>query len=262
MQFQEYQKQPQSPTQHQPQVGQFSSLFGSNPSVKPVHLNAQQQEKQNQLVAALLKGDLALVKQMESQGASLLYANQEGLYPLVAAVYGCSLETVRYVELKLKDEAGKQWAEVDANKALVNLNRWMPTDLSPKATYGELGNWYVKYNGASWCAVYDSECLKKQGYQNWGGWDGEYKDIKWSSYERICGRRKGRGRSGTKVGRTDKAQRWNRYGKWIRDGGETFISPSGKIHDDVVKTIREQLNELRNDVETKVKRSSNAVFNF
>jgi len=48
-----------------------------------------------------------------------------------------------------------------------------------------------------------------------------------------------------------------------RDAKENkFIlkSPDVKVHDDVIKTIREQLNELRNDVETKVKRSSGAVF--
>ena len=124
---------------------------------------------QNPLVEALLKADLESVKMLEAEGASLLYPNMNGLYPLVAAVYGCSLETVRYVELKLKDEAEKQWVKVDANKALENLNRWMPTDLSPIATHGELAKWYVKYNGASWCAVYDSECLKKEGLPNWAG---------------------------------------------------------------------------------------------
>jgi len=163
---------PQSPApQPQPQIGQFSPIIHPKPSPKPA-LNTQQQEKQNQLVAACLKGDLALVKQMESQVVSLLFPSQEGLYPLVAAVYGCSLETVRYVELKLKDEARKQWGEVDANKAKENLMRWMPLALSLNPTYGELGNWYVKYNGASWCTFYDRECLKKEGYHYWGGWDG------------------------------------------------------------------------------------------
>ena len=125
---------------------------------------------QNPLVEALLKADLASVKKLEAKGASLLHPNMDGLYPLVAAVYGCSLETVRYVELKLKDEAGRQWAQVDANKALENLNRWMmPTDLYPERDSQRTGELVPeRYNGASWCTVYDSECLKKEGFPELG----------------------------------------------------------------------------------------------
>ena len=130
---------------------------------------AMQNPLQTELVAACLKGNAGLVKQLVSQGASLLYPNQEGLYPLVAAVYGCSLEMVRYVETKLKGEAEKQWNQVDVNRAKTELDRWTPTALSTNATFGELGNWYVKYQGASWCMYYDTECLKRDGYANWGG---------------------------------------------------------------------------------------------
>jgi TPR repeat protein len=265
MQFQEYQKQPQSPAPPLPpmpqKMEQFSRFFPPNPSAEPLLLNAQQQEKQNQLVAALLKSDLVLVKQMESQGASLLYPNQEGLYPLVAAVYGCSLETVRYVELKLKEEAGKQWAEVDGNKAKENLTRWIPTDLSANVTYGEVGNWYVKYQGASWCAFYDSECLKKHGFQNWGGWDGWYREVKWD--KDVCWNKEG-ARARWHKGKNEKYLRIsNGRSETVGSGeGNRLLSPSVKVHEDVVHAIREQLNELRNFVETKVKQSSAAVFNF
>ncbi len=254
---------------------------------------------QNPLVEALLKADLESVKMLEAGGASLLYPNMDGLYPLVAAVYGCSLETVRYVELKLKDEAEKQWAQVDANKALENLNHWMmPTDLSPNATHGELGNWYVKHNGASWCAVYDSECLKKEGFPNWGGkvsWTEVACPI-WSRADDLWGADGSRVRAhknylGASLHRTPEAWTTRNFlhqahvpdtvsplgmvrggrgrGRGYRQindpnwgGAVGLLSPSRKIHDDVVKTIREQLNELRNDVETKAKRSSNAVFKF
>ena len=220
---------------------------------------------QNPLVEALLKADLESVKMLEAEGASLLYPNMNGLYPLVAAVYGCSLETVRYVELKLKDEAEKQWAQVDTNKALENLNRWMPTDLSPNATHGELGKWYVKYNGASWCAVYDSECLKKEGFPNWGGKAHNCTDYVsiWTSADALWGAH------GSRVNRNENHSfdYWGPDRTFYTSQTQPYIrgcllSPSRKVHNDVVKTIREQLNELRNDVETKVKRSFNAVFKF
>ena len=55
----------------------------------------------------------------------------------------------------------------------------MPTELSENTTYGELGKWYVKYAGAWWCNYYDTECLKGNGYPNWGGWDGTNKEVVW-----------------------------------------------------------------------------------
>ena len=218
---------------------------------------------QNPLVEALLEADLESVKMLEAKGASLLYPNMNGLYPLVAAVYGCSLETVRYVELKLKDEAEKQWAQVNANKALKNLNRWMPTDLSPNATHEELGIWYVKHNGASWCAVYELECLKRAGSKYWHGCNGEpavtaqTPTIESHANHYLWDAANSRVHYIKLLGYTKTPMLQSKPLQF--DG---LLSPSREIHDDVVNTIREQLNELRNDVETKVKRSSNAVFNI
>ena len=213
---------------------------------------------QNPLVEALLKADLESVKRLEAEGASLLYPNMDGLYPLVAAVYGCSLETVRYVELKLKDEAGRQWLTVDANKALENLNRWMPTDLSPLATHRALAKWYLKYNGASWCAVYDSECLKKEGLTNWAG-----EEVGYFIFNRNLWSAAGKRVTALLPCSTGpmESSLYQRQ-RLPAAHSSSLLSPSRKTHDDVVKTIREQLNELKNHVEIIVKRSSNVVFKF
>ena len=208
--------------------------------------------KQDELICCLRKGDLDTVKKLESEGASFLYPDKNAEYPLVAAIYGCSLETVEYVELKLKNEAAKQWSQVDANKAIENINRWMPTKIAENTTYAELGNWYVKYEGASWCNYYDSECLKKCDRQNWGGWDGEYREVVW----KIGGKELwGYGGCREKWHGTMRAIEKNTgISDYARHSSawRGLLSPSVEAHNEVVKTIREQLNKLKKEVENKV----------
>jgi len=83
---------------------------------------------------------------------------------------------------------------------------------------------------------------------------GGYKEVKWESNEQLWEE------SGPRV-------KWCHQGyeielfsprpvlpKWAKAKTvKGLLYPSVKVHEDIVKTIHEQLNELRNDMETKVK---------
>ena len=140
----------------QKQIEQFSIFNHNQPSTTVI--TPQQQLKQNQLVAALLKGDFESVKKLESQDTSFLYPNKDNIYPLVAAVYGMNLELVRYIEEKLKETATEQWQKVNIEIFKNKLENQMPTYLTQN-TSGELGKWYIKHKNASWCETYDLNAL-------------------------------------------------------------------------------------------------------
>ena len=108
------------------------SVFPNNqpPKANLLVITPQQQIKQNELIDHLLKADLDAAKQSELGGASFLYPNKEGLFPLVAAVYGTNLEAVRYIEKKLKqEEAILQWSGVNVEKAKREIASEMPKEL-------------------------------------------------------------------------------------------------------------------------------------
>lgn len=196
---------------------------------------------QNRLINELLRGNLEVVKQLESQGASFLYPNSDGLYPLAAAVYGCSLETVRYVELKLKDDAENQWKKVDTNKAIEKIEKTKPTKLVGDRL-GELVEWYKKYRKESWCQFYDTACLFREKYSSWQEQDwykrGEDRELS-DKYDYVRGRASVLGAL---------------LGQW------EMSWPSLAVHTDVVEEIRAQLDVLRTHVETKaLKQLNNTV---
>ena len=74
----------------------------------------QQQAKQEELVRCASQGKLSDVQRLEFEGASFLYPDKNGVFPLVAAIYSTNFTLVSYIEGKLStDEAAKQWAQVD-----------------------------------------------------------------------------------------------------------------------------------------------------
>jgi len=200
--------------------------------------------KKDPFVAALLKGDIETAKKLESEGASLTAHNTEGIYPLAAAVYSCNLELVRYIEGKLKDKATEQWAKVDPIKANESINSQMPTELPINSTYRQLGKWYIKHNGMSWCGVYDREALKKMGKKKWNiswrgnGWDDDSKVNVYACWDW-------------------RKKIWNEglASDWDKEDSGVLYAPSFKVHQDVVMSIRQQLDELKYDVSTKAKKS-------
>ena len=240
----------------------YIPLWSSAPEESPpIIMNAQQQAKQDELIRYVLEGKLDEVKRIESEGASFLHPDKNDIYALVAAVYTVNLECTRYIESKLpKHEAIKQWAKVDANKAIENINRWMPTELSTNATYGDLMNWYLKYDGAIWCSYYDREILKRHNYQNWGGWDEGYKNVIWET-----GGKENWARSGGRIRWMAKMHHHlvektfhqnNTWGKKLTDANAYLISPDIEVHNAVVKMIRKEFfNTLKTDVETKAGKS-------
>ncbi len=226
----------------------LQTSFGKNPytihnsSLKPDSIiSTQQFEQQNQFIKALLSGNFESVKNLENQGVSFLCAGSDGCYPLAAAVYGCNLEIVNYVEKKLKNDATEQWAKVDIKQYTNKLEIQMPTPLSKNATYGELANWYEKYKNAMWCVTYDQKVLKEMGCVKWGSGDGG-----WTI---------GGGRGKRLMLRMEKDV--------VMDVGLDVIlySPSVKVHEDVVKVIREQLNELKSYVAIRVKSTQSQIQN-
>lgn len=195
---------------------------------------------QNQLVAALLKGDLLLVKQLESQKeVSFSYPDKEGLYPLVAAIYSMNLELVHYVEKKLKSEEDlKQWEKVDAMRVKEKIEVVKPIELTGN-TVGDLGRWYGRHKGSVWEWVYNAECLKMEGYNCWA--DGYIlMQDRAERLEREYGSMELRDCKGGGMGRA-------------MDRIHVLYWPSAITHSKVAKLIVSQLEELREEVNTKAK---------
>jgi len=151
---------------------------------------------------------------------------------LVAAVYGTNLELVRYVKGKLKGEAAKQWAEVDIKK----VEKQMPTPLSPNATYRELGEWYTKHSGAVWCRSYDERCVRQENCDKWAvdRWE-----VRGDMYKK-------------ELEKTMDMRTWWRsvlgYSYYAGPNktrtADKIVAPATMVHDNVVKAIMEQLDEL------------------
>jgi len=200
------------------------------------------QDKQNALIDYLLKGDLDGAKQLELEGASFLYRNKQGLYPLVAAVYGTNLEALRYIEGKLKkEEAELQWSEVYVERAKKEIASEMPRELRAGATQRELAEWYENSGLDKMKRLYDVLCLKIEGFDKWDSVGG-------------CESFLGRAAWTRKQGRS-----WNDppnidltiMDSACRSGRGNLFLPSRWTHDSVVNQIRNQLNELKKLVETK-----------
>ena len=154
-------------------------------------------------------------------------SNRKGVYPLVAVVNSMNYQLVRDFERKLKDEASKQWVNVDANKALAKLNRCMPAALSPNATYVNLGDWYKKEKGKPWCVLYDCICLDEArvDYANLGGginlvW--VWEQTNWETRGDILKKAQGKPR--------DKGNWWGTNGE-----GRILFAPSRRVHDSAIK---------------------------
>jgi U-box domain len=188
------------------------------------------QQTQGPFITALLEGDLEKAKELEQQGASLTEPNEQGLYPLVAAVYGTNLEAVEYIENKLQENAILQWKQVDSEKAKKEIESEMPEELKAEATREDLMSWYSKVSGQKkYCKRYDESCsLRLNGKSwyipDWSGRSGDFRLVlvknkiinKWPETEEI------------------RAQ---------------IVLPSCSIHNEVVKQIREQLEKLRQKIE-------------
>lgn len=112
---------------------------------------------QNQLIDALQKGKLEEVKKLESNTTFLL-PNNNGLYPLAAAVDSLNYELVKYVEKKLiPEEASKQWASVDAIKAIGKIDSQLS---KPKEGYGlSYKQWITLILGFSNLVMVETDCL-------------------------------------------------------------------------------------------------------
>ena len=200
-------------------------------------------EKQNKLIQTLLNGNFQLIETLEKQGASFVFPDKKGLYPLVAAVYGANLEAIRYVESKLQEkEISKQWAEVDVEKAKKNIDKVMPKNLSG-ATYEALGTWYRTNANKPWCKAYDVTCLQKEGWLSWNEEIWEHRGIgpQWDGWRTMVW---------TVRSHQGHAEITTRC----------MHTPSRTVHDSVVKTICDQLEELKNDVETKTKQSQSKIW--
>ncbi len=201
---------------------------------KKVNISPEQQKTQDQLIDALTKGDWESIKNIELKGASFLYANKNGTYPLVAAVDSTDLEVVRYVKNKLSvEKAQEQWAKIDHVTAEEKINSQIPTELSKNPTYSELGKWYKKHSGALWCGVYDTKVLIGMDCKKW-----DSSDENWIS-------RSLRRRLANIIYNVDN---WAVSG-FVNDENELY-APSLVIHNDVVKTICDDLNTLKAYVKT------------
>lgn len=151
---------------HKLLLSNLSTLFFT-PEKEIVHHEQKIQQNENQsqelLIAALLKGNLKEAKNLKLQGASLTEPDANGTYPLSAAVYGANPDAVKYIESNLQCEAKKQWEKVDARKAIYIIEKTMPNNLPTEATYRELGSWYINNTGMPWMEKYDNDCLVMEG---------------------------------------------------------------------------------------------------
>ncbi len=249
--------------QKQPSIGtNFFTIYSpQKPTLKSNSIiSPQQQEKQNKLTKALLIGDIELVKTLENQGASFSCPDHDGCYPLVAAVYGCNLELVKYIEAILQTEALEQWEKVDVHHFSNILQSQMPSVLPQNPTHGELGRWYEEFKDASWCPFYDREILKKMDCTRWtgnGSWSMEVRApwlLKGHVWEymtdmKISGKW-GHGQDG------DPRVESSEYFRGM------LHCPSIKIHEEVVKAIQEQLSDLENYIHIKAGNHSNIKNKF
>lgn len=202
-----------------------------------------QQDKQNALIDYLLRGDLEGAKQSESEGASFLYRNKHSIYPLVAAVYGTNLEALKYIEGKLKkEEAELQWSEVFLERAKKEIASEMPRELSVGATQRELAEWYENSGLEKMQGVYNALCLKIEGFDKWdslGGCESFWGRAAWTRKQ---------GRSWNDPPNIDLMI----MDRACQSGRGNLFLPSRWTHDAVVNQIRNQINELKKLVETKV----------
>jgi hypothetical protein len=117
-----------------------------NTVLRPNVINLQQQKKQNQLISALLEGNIELINKLESEGASLLHSSIDGIYPLAAAAYGTDLDLVKYVEAKLRNMAKEQWQKVDYHKAMQKFvdNPWGLIKSEEEKSYQAKGSYMTE----------------------------------------------------------------------------------------------------------------------
>jgi hypothetical protein len=187
----------------------------STPGLIPI---TQQQEKQNQLIDAILKNDIELVKTLESQGASFLYPNKDDMYPLVAAVYSVSLFMVKHVEeklIKLNGDTLKQWEKIDIDWSVGQINGQMPQNLPVNVTCEDYKIWKDSNKNKCWMAQYNKEIIA------------EYNKLE------------------------DNLKKFSFSEEYARgnNGSTSKLGPLlCEAHGAVVKAIREQLNYLKEEV--------------
>jgi hypothetical protein len=213
----------------------------------------ERQKKLAPLINGLLRGDLEETKQCEDDDL-FGYRNEEGLYPLGAAIYGMNYEAVKYVESKLDaKERRQQWLTVDLKKALEILERTMPTELKEGATYKDLAEWYGKNsNKGEWCKVYDAHCKEKEGTP----WDS--RAIRWEdrafliieSLNNVVGNPYVKSSALSTVGHIVYGNKRPLMGHKM-EFVEVMLVPRRCVYDVVINQIRESLYALRKEIEAK-----------
>ncbi len=225
--------------------------FGSSANYFPSESNLTvisppQQEIQNKLVDAILKGNIELVKNVELQGASFLHPNEDGIFPLAAAVYSINLKLIKYIENQLKEDITEQWKKVEAKKFKKFFDKQMPDLLSENPTYSELRNWYIKYQSAQWCKLYDQ---KIGGRWYWGS--------EWC--KRVNTHERNSGAQNTINMALKQGEWFESYGRnGVNFDGSTIYVPSVKAHESAVAAVREELNESRKYIKPKIKQEKMA----
>ncbi len=147
-------------------------------------------------------------------------------------MYGCGLELIRYIEKNLEVKADEQWQKVDFNEFTVNYENQMPSQMSQNATFSNLGSWYIKHKDAEWCSQYDKNILTAEEMNKWHGnfsdWDKRGERLKIKGKEVVKDRLVG------------------------NFSEKSLYNPSIIVHENVIKTILEQPNELYNYVKSKI----------
>lgn len=181
------------------------------------------QGRQNRLVQCISKGLIAHV-QLRSENTSLTHPNSDGLYPLVAAIYGVHPTLVKYIEDELGDVALDQWKMVDLKIINEKIAAVIPQKLTDKHV-DTLADWYDKYMGAPWCLTYDfsHNFLSWLGYHDWS---------------------------------TRKEYLKESYDKYEQPNVPARILIS---HDNAVEAVKQELISFKNKVETKVMQARNKL---
>ena len=172
-------------------------------------INSQeQQEMQKQPIAAIEKGNL------ESLGASL-----------VAEVYDCNSDKVKYIEEKLGSNATAQQIKVDDKESEKKLKEQIPSSLSQYTTYVELASWYFKHQSAPWRTKYDQRVKQEMNGKEWGNesWceRGNWLLDRWHWKRETVGWKRW----------------WYNQGCWDKTIEEKIFSPSFEAHQKAIETV-------------------------
>jgi serine/threonine protein kinase len=117
---------------------------------------------QNRFIIEILKGNIDEVKKLYiEKGAMLTEADENGLFPLVAAARNfTNFKTFKYIIGLLGDKAKEYLPLVEEE-----VKKHKP-DIYPTGgvNYAWLANWYQENSEKFWCKKYDEEILKISGF--------------------------------------------------------------------------------------------------